>query len=46
VLKLGRPFVYPSQHGRDFYTMARCDAFGFKGEGRTGYEGNADTSLA
>ena len=48
VLKLGRPFVYPSQGtDEDFYTMAALgDAFGFKVKAVTGYEGNADTSLA
>jgi len=48
VLKLGRPFVYPSQGtDEDFYTMAALgDAFGFKVKAVTGYEGNADTALA
>jgi len=48
VLKLKRPFVYPSQGtDEDFYTMAvLADALGFKVKAVTGYEGNADTSLA
>jgi tripartite-type tricarboxylate transporter receptor subunit TctC len=48
VLKLSRPFVYPSQGtDEDFYTMAALgDAFGFKVKAVTGYEGNADTALA
>lgn len=48
VLKLKRPFVYPSQGtDEDFYTMAViADALGFKVKAVTGYEGNADTSLA
>ncbi len=48
VQKLKRPFVYPSQGtDEDFYTMAVLgDAFGFKVKAVTGYEGNADTSLA
>ena len=48
VLKLGRPFVYPSQGtDEDFYTMATlADALGFKLKAVTGYEGNADTALA
>jgi tripartite-type tricarboxylate transporter receptor subunit TctC len=48
VRKLNRPFVYPSQGtDEDFYTMAVLgDAFGFKVKAVTGYEGNADTSLA
>ena len=48
VQKLVRPFVYPSQGtDEDFYTMAVLgDAFGFKVKAVTGYEGNADTSLA
>jgi tripartite-type tricarboxylate transporter receptor subunit TctC len=48
VLKLKRPFVYPSQGtDEDFYTMAVLgDALGFKIKAVTGYEGNADTSLA
>ncbi|HSN38785.1 MAG TPA: tripartite tricarboxylate transporter substrate-binding protein [Burkholderiales bacterium] len=48
VLKLGRPFVYPSQGtDEDFYTMAvLADALGFKLKAVTGYEGNADTALA
>jgi len=48
VQKLKRPFVYPSQGtDEDFYTMAvAADALGFKVKAVTGYEGNADTSLA
>ena len=48
VKKLGRPFVYPSQGtDEDFYTMAvLAHALGFKMKAVTGYEGNADTSLA
>jgi tripartite-type tricarboxylate transporter receptor subunit TctC len=48
VRKLQRPFVYPSQGtDEDFYTMAVLgDALGFKVKAVTGYEGNADTSLA
>lgn len=48
VLKLQRPFVYPSQGtDEDFYTMAVLgDALGFKVKAVTGYEGNADTALA
>ncbi len=48
VQKLKRPFVYPSQGtDEDFYTMAViADALGFKLKAVTGYEGNADTSLA
>jgi tripartite-type tricarboxylate transporter receptor subunit TctC len=48
VQKLKRPFVYPSQGtDEDFYTMAViADALGFKVKAVTGYEGNADTSLA
>jgi tripartite-type tricarboxylate transporter receptor subunit TctC len=48
VLKLKRPFVYPSQGtDEDFYTMAVLgDSLGFKIKAVTGYEGNADTSLA
>ena len=48
VQKLKRPFVYPSQGtDEDFYTMAvAADALGFKIKAVTGYEGNADTSLA
>jgi tripartite-type tricarboxylate transporter receptor subunit TctC len=40
--------VYPSQGtDEDFYTMAALsDALGFKLKAVTGYEGNADTSLA
>lgn len=48
VQKLKRPFVYPSQGtDEDFYTMAVLgDALGFTVKAVTGYEGNADTSLA
>ena len=48
VQKLKRPFIYPSQGtDEDFYTMAVIgDALGFKVKAVTGYEGNADTSLA
>lgn len=48
VLKLKRPFVFPSQGtDEDFYTMAVLgDALGFKVKAVTGYEGNADTALA
>lgn len=48
VLKLKRPFVYPSQGtDEDFYTMAVLgDALGFTVKAVTGYEGNADTALA
>jgi len=48
VQKLKRPFVYPSQGtDEDFYTMAvLADALGFQIKAVTGYEGNADTSLA
>lgn len=48
VLQLKRPFVYPSQGtDEDFYTMAvLADALGFELKAVTGYEGNADTSLA
>jgi tripartite-type tricarboxylate transporter receptor subunit TctC len=48
VQKLKRPFIYPSQGtDEDFYTMAVIsDALGFKLKAVTGYEGNADTSLA
>ena len=48
VKKLHRAFVYPSQGtDEDFYTMAvLSDALGFKLKAVTGYEGNADTSLA
>ena len=48
VQKLKRPFVFPSQGtDEDFYTMAvLADALGFKLKAVTGYEGNADTSLA
>jgi tripartite-type tricarboxylate transporter receptor subunit TctC len=45
---LKRPFVFPSQGtDEDFYTMAvLADALGFRLKAVTGYEGNADTSLA
>jgi len=45
---LKRPFIFPSQGtDEDFYTMAvLADALGFKLKAVTGYEGNADTSLA
>ncbi len=48
VQKLKRPFVFPSQGtDEDFYAMAVLgDALGFKVKAVTGYEGNADTSLA
>jgi tripartite-type tricarboxylate transporter receptor subunit TctC len=48
VIKLKRPFVYPSQGtDEDFYTMAVIgEALGFKVKAVTGYEGNADTALA
>lgn len=48
VKKLDRPFVYPSQGtDEDFYTMAvLASTLGFKLKAVTGYEGNADTSLA
>jgi len=48
VQSLKRPFVYPSQGtDEDFYTMAvLADALGFQLKAVTGYEGNADTSLA
>jgi tripartite-type tricarboxylate transporter receptor subunit TctC len=48
VIKLNRPFVFPSQGtDEDFYTMAvMADALGFKLKAVTGYEGNADTALA
>src|SRR5688572_10795278 len=48
VQKLKRPFIYPSQGtDEDFYTMAVLgDALGFQVKAVTGYEGNADTSLA
>ncbi len=48
VRKLNRPFVYPSQGtDEDFYTMAvLAYSLGFKMKAVTGYEGNADTSLA
>ncbi|MCE2999453.1 MAG: hypothetical protein ACK59Y_05430 [Betaproteobacteria bacterium] len=45
---LKRPFIFPSQGtDEDFYTMAvLADALGFRLKAVTGYEGNADTSLA
>lgn len=45
---LKRQFVFPSQGtDEDFYTMAvLADALGFRLKAVTGYEGNADTSLA
>lgn len=48
VMKMKRPFVYPSQGtDEDFYTMAvLSDALGFELKAVTGYEGNADTALA
>jgi tripartite-type tricarboxylate transporter receptor subunit TctC len=48
LMKLKRPFVYPSQGtDEDFYTMAVIgDVLGFKVKAVTGYEGNADTALA
>jgi len=48
IQKLKRPFVFPSQGtDEDFYTMAvLSDALGFQLKAVTGYEGNADTSLA
>ena len=48
VQKLKRPFIFPSQGtDEDFYTMAViADTLGFKIKAVTGYEGNADTSLA
>ncbi len=48
VMKLDRPFVYPSQGtDEDFYTIAvLADSLGFKLKAVTGYEGNADTALA
>jgi tripartite-type tricarboxylate transporter receptor subunit TctC len=48
VLKLGRPFVVPSQGtDEDFYAMAIASkALGFETKFLTGYEGNADTTLA
>jgi len=48
VLKLNRPFVYPSQGtDEDCYTMAVLgDSLGFHVKAVTGYEGNADTALA
>ena len=48
VLKLDRPFVYPSQGtDEDFYAMAvLADVMNFKIKAVTGYEGLADTELA
>jgi tripartite-type tricarboxylate transporter receptor subunit TctC len=48
IVKLGRPFVYPSQGtDEDFYAMAvLADVMGFKVKAVTGYEGLADTELA
>jgi tripartite-type tricarboxylate transporter receptor subunit TctC len=48
VVKLNRQFVFPTQGtDEDFYTMAIiADALGFKMKAVTGYEGNADTTLA
>jgi tripartite-type tricarboxylate transporter receptor subunit TctC len=48
VMKLKRPFVYPSQGtDEDFYAMAvLADALGFRLKAVTGYEGLADTELA
>jgi tripartite-type tricarboxylate transporter receptor subunit TctC len=48
VQKLGRAFVFPTQGtDEDFYTMAvLADSLGFKMKAITGYEGNADTTLA
>ena len=48
VIDLDRPFVYPSQGtDEDFYTMAiLSDSLGFELKIVTGYEGQADTSLA
>jgi len=48
IQKLHRPFVYPSQGtDEDFYTMAiLSNALSFRLKAVTGYEGNADTSLA
>lgn len=48
VVKLNRPFVYPSQGtDEDFYAMAvLADVMGFKVKAVTGYEGLADTELA
>lgn len=46
--RLTRPFIFPTQGtDEDFYTMAViADAIGMKVKAVTGYEGNADTSLA
>lgn len=48
IKKLGRPFVYASQGtDEDFYSMAiLANALGYPLKIVTGYEGNADTSLA
>lgn len=48
VQALDRPFVFPTQGtDEDFYTMAvLSDALGYELQAVTGYEGNADTSLA
>lgn len=48
VMKLNRPFVYPSQGtDEDFYAMAvLADVLGIKVKAVTGYEGLADTELA
>jgi tripartite-type tricarboxylate transporter receptor subunit TctC len=48
VQALDRPFVFPTQGtDEDFYTMAvLADALGFELQPVTGYEGNADTTLA
>lgn len=48
IRSLGRPFVYPSQGtDEDFYTMVvLADALGYELKLVTGYEGQADTSLA
>lgn len=48
VLNMDRPFIFPSQGtDEDFYTMAiLADSLGIDLKIVTGYEGNADTSLA
>lgn len=48
VQALDRPFVFPTQGtDEDFYTMAvLADALDFELQPVTGYEGNADTTLA
>jgi tripartite-type tricarboxylate transporter receptor subunit TctC len=48
IKKLGRPFVYASQGtDEDFYSMViLANALGYPMKIVTGYEGNADTSLA